>query len=369
MLKRLYVDNFKCLVNFEIKLDRLNLFLGENGTGKTTVFDVIYHLRQFITGNERVMSVFPVSALTRWQNNPVQRFELDLDVGGDPYSYLLEVEHDEERRRMRVRQEKLLMNGKPLFDFQMGMAQLYHDDFVKGPKYPFDWFQSGIGCLLPRDDNKRLTRFKSEVARFVVASVNPMAMSAESKQEERDLSRNMDNFVSWYRYLSQERQGSLGEIYKNLKEVLPGFDSFSIREAGEDVRVMKVLLESGGGNGKRLLYDFLELSEGQRVLIVLYSLLHGFESEGVYLFLDEPDNYVALREIQPWLTALADSCGRGTAQGVLISHHPEVIDYLAIDSGKWFERDSNGPARVSDSPKGMAEGLKPSENVARGWNT
>jgi predicted ATPase len=37
MLKRIYVDNFRCLVNFELKLDRVNLLLGRNGTGKTTV--------------------------------------------------------------------------------------------------------------------------------------------------------------------------------------------------------------------------------------------------------------------------------------------------------------------------------------------
>jgi len=44
MLKRLYVDNFRCLVNFELRLDRVNLLLGENGTGKTSVFDVLYRL-------------------------------------------------------------------------------------------------------------------------------------------------------------------------------------------------------------------------------------------------------------------------------------------------------------------------------------
>jgi predicted ATPase len=39
------VDDFRCLVNFELKFDRVNLLLGENGTGKTTEFEVLHRLQ------------------------------------------------------------------------------------------------------------------------------------------------------------------------------------------------------------------------------------------------------------------------------------------------------------------------------------
>ena len=45
MLKRLYVDNYKCLVNFEFQPPQHALILGKNGTGKSAVFDVIASLR------------------------------------------------------------------------------------------------------------------------------------------------------------------------------------------------------------------------------------------------------------------------------------------------------------------------------------
>ena len=41
MLKKIYIDNFKCLVNFELAFDSINLFLGPNGAGKSAVFDVL----------------------------------------------------------------------------------------------------------------------------------------------------------------------------------------------------------------------------------------------------------------------------------------------------------------------------------------
>jgi len=124
MLKRIYVDNFRCLVNFELKFDRANLLLGENGTGKTAVFEVLYRLQQFMAGNAKVLVVFPNTDLTRWQTSCVQRFELDLEVQDCVYNYSLLIEHDEDRRKARIKSETLLLNGNKLFDFQEGQAQL-----------------------------------------------------------------------------------------------------------------------------------------------------------------------------------------------------------------------------------------------------
>src|ERR1035438_8231016 len=50
-------------------------------------------------------------------------------------------------------------------------------------------------------------------------------------------------------------------------------------------------------------FRFNELSEGQRCLICLYAILHFVLAKGHTAILDEPDNFVSLREIQPWLMA------------------------------------------------------------------
>jgi predicted ATPase len=366
MLKRLYTDNFRCLVNFDLRLDRVNLLLGENGTGKTTVFDVLYCLQQFLAGNAKVLDVFPSSDLTRWQTNAVQRFELDLEAGTDAYNYVLVIEYDEDRRRAKVKSETLMLDGKKLCDFQEGKAQLYHDDFTPGPQYPFNWAFSVVGLLEPRPDNKKLTRFRNEMQKIIIVGLQPAMMTSESREEAATLSRHAENFVSWYRYLTQEHAQAVLAIFPELKRVMPGFSACNLKEAGE-ARVMKVLFERPDGSGRPIPYDFKELSDGQRMLIALYSLLFGLKDEGISLFLDEPDNFVALREVQPWLMALTDFAGEGIEQAVLISHHPEIINYLAASSGRWFERESNVPARVSDKPKAVVEGLTMAETVARGW--
>jgi ATPase subunit of ABC transporter with duplicated ATPase domains len=203
--------------------------------------------------------------------------------------------------------------------------------------------------------------------KLIIASPHPMRMDSESREDECNLSRHMENFVSWYWFHSNANQGSVFALFQELKQVIPGFDSFSLKDAGE-AKVLKVLLDHPDVNKRPMPFDFSELSDGQRVLVALYALLFLLKDEGVSLFLDEPDNFVALRELQPWLTALTDACGDGLEQSVLISHHPEIIDHLALRSGRWFERDHNGPVRVSDQPTAQVEGLRVSESVARGWN-
>jgi predicted ATPase len=369
MLKRLYVDNFRCLVKFELRLDRMNLLLGDNGTGKTSVFDVLYRLQQFLEGNAKVLSVFPSADLSCLQTSDVQRFELDVAVGSDAYNYGLIIQYDEDRRRAKVKRETLVLGGRPLFDFEEGMVQFYHDDSTPAPsKYPFDWTQSGLAVIQPRPDNKKLTRFRNEVRRIIVACLNPhpALMGSETREEAPALSRYGENFVSWYRFVTQERTQLVPPLFSALSSALPGFSGCSLKEAGE-ARLMKVLFERPDGSGRTIPYGFNQLSDGQRMLIVLYSLLFGLRGEGVSLFLDEPDNFLALREIQPWLTALSDSVGEGIEQAVLISHHPEVINYLAAASGRWFEREADGSTGVSDKPKATVEGLTMAEIVARGW--
>lgn len=67
MLKRIYIDNFSCLVNFELNINGINLFLGANGSGKSTVFEVLQKIQAFVSGDSKVGEIFKYGDSTRWQ--------------------------------------------------------------------------------------------------------------------------------------------------------------------------------------------------------------------------------------------------------------------------------------------------------------
>ena len=367
MITRFYADNFRCLINFELKLDEANVFLGPNGSGKTSVLNVLSGIQKLLVRGAKIDEAFSARDLSLAQARNEQRFELDVELDGHVYRYVLGIEHDRERRRMRIGEEVLEQDGKPLFAFRNGTAQLYHDDFNSGPSYPFDWSQSGVGVLNERHDNRKLTRFKKEIASFVIASPCPPLFEPETRAEDEFFEPLMQNFVGWYRHAAQENMGSIAKLFTVLGEALPGFDSLNLTESGENSRALKVVFSESAENRPPIRYGFDQLSDGQRSLVALYCLLFLSTSRRTSLFLDEPDNYLALREVQPWLAEVVDRCGDTLEQAVLVSHHPVTIDYMAGAKGRWFYRDKDGPARVSSQPERTADGLSLSETVARGW--
>ncbi|MDE0037356.1 MAG: AAA family ATPase [Gammaproteobacteria bacterium] len=365
MLKRLYADNFRCLENFEIRFGESNLLLGRNGTGKTSVFDVLRKIQDLVVRGLKVDQVFPAYDLSANHLRNEQRFEIDTQSEDDSYSYVLVIEHTVARDKMKVLHEALKHNEHPVFEFNDGDARLYRDDYTEGPLVPFDWGQSGVGFLNERSDNQKLTRFKKDAANFVIASPCPPIMATETRTEDEYLDPLMRNFVGWYRRAAQENMGSIGRLFNALQDVLPGFESVNLTEAGENSRALKVVLSTPSGT--RANHSFDQLSDGQRVLIALYSLLHLSSGRRVSMFLDEPDNYLTLSEVQPWLAEAVQSCGDSIDQLVVASHHPHTIDYMAGASGLWFSREETGPARVSERPANTVDGLSISETVARGW--
>lgn len=367
MVTRLYIDNFRCLVNFDLKLDETNILLGSNGSGKTSVLDALRRIQDLVARGRRIEEAFPTDDLSLTQDRDLQRIELDLEIDGCSYHYALHVRHDRRRRRMRIAEESLNHDEKPIFSMEDGTAQLYHDDYNPGPAYPFDWSRSGVGALNERHDNRKLTRFRHAVANFVIASPCPPLFEAETRSEDEFLDPLMQNFVGWYRHAAQENMGALPDLFKVLGETLPGFDSISLTESGENARALKVAFRRAANEDRVDRFGFSQLSDGQRALVALYCLVFLSVNRRTYLFLDEPDNYLALREVQPWLAAVAEHCGDTLEQAVVVSHHPVTIDYMAGAKGRWFYRDGNGPVRVSGEPERTVEGLSLSETVARGW--
>ena len=370
MFKRIYIDNYKCLVNFDLRLQDLTLLLGQNGTGKTSVLDVVYALRRLLEGSARVTDrdVFPPSSLTRWQKRDVQSFRLDVELEGDVFGYRLDVEHDRLGRRARIIRETLSKSGGLLFSFAEGDVQLYRDDHTEGPTFKSDWRESALARVAPVEHNVALTRFLDFMRGVLVCRIDPPALASEAAGEDPILARDARNFVDWYRHVLQERPHLYQEYVEVLGGALGGLRSLDLGKAGVDTRALTAVF---GDADEAHEYGFRELSEGQRALVVLYAITC-LAMEGTALFIDEPVNYVGLREIQPWLISLADACGDSLPQAVLCSHHPEVIDYLGGERGVLLWRDGLSPTRLESVAEALESTnrdtpLRLSQLMARGW--
>ena len=367
MLKRVYVDNYRCFVNFEMRLAQQQLIVGVNGTGKSTLLDVLRALKDLSTGDTGPDVLFPESSRTRWQTLGQQSFELDVELAGELYQFKLQLDSQGTPARTRIRHEVVLCAGQPVFEFQDGEVHLFNDSYQRKVNYPFDWFRSALATVQSRPENKKLMRFKEWLSNLHCLQLDPLRMSGTTDSEQSRPLSDLSNFASWYRHLTQERVDSAAALQSSLANIIPGFESLDLRSVGGVVR--NLVAKFGSANGSRTGYTvgFDELSEGQRVLICLYAILEFLVTDSVCLFLDEPENFIALPEIQPWLMELRDRIDDRGGQVTLISHHPEMIDYLAPELGFIFERVGDGPARVRKFDSGDTNSLTVSERFARGW--
>jgi len=190
-------------------------------------------------------------------------------------------------------------------------------------------------------------------------------MSARSERESRELAKDLSNFADWYRHLRLESGSAIFEAVTSLRDAIPGLDALDAKEAGLDVRVLQATMRSP--SGEKGDSPFSDLSEGQRCLIALYVLLYCAVEQDRTLLIDEPDNFIALAEIQPWLLKLLDRVDEKNAQVILVSHHPELLNQLADQGGILLDRLNGGETRVLPFAPPDDSGLTASEIIARGW--
>jgi hypothetical protein len=369
MLTRIYVDNFRCLVNFECHLGAQQLILGGNGAGKSTLFDVLGLLRDYCVRGEPPDGRFMGRTRTRWLGVRTQTFELDVSGNGGTYRLRLELDSWGSPQRPRVLKEEVTYSGSPIFRFESGEVHLFNDRSEGKVKYPFDWHRSALATVTERKDNTKLSWFKRWLGSALVVSPDPRRMSGIAAQEVRSPDQYLANFADWYRHLRQETDDF--EYIKDLREVISGFVTMRLEDAGERRREIKVkMADSANGTGETEDPEYLlgELSEGQRVLIGLYAVLHfGLKPETTVCF-DEPDNFIALGELLPWLTKVLDRTQEDEpAQALIASHHPELLNRMAFAEGLLLERPDGRLVRARRFDDPSQTGLSAAELMVRGW--
>ena len=362
MLKRLYIDNIRSFSNFTLEPERVAVLVGPNGGGKSSVFRVLAALQEFLVAGQEATQVFGGSR-TRWDERLDQKVELEaVGDNGVQFVYELATVHSPDGRHVSVQNEQLRADGKVIYRLTGGEVQLFGDKPSVKPStaFPFVSTRSFIPLLEDRPDNQLIMSFRRWLLGVWLFAIRPQGLSATSDKEEASLVLDGTNFVSWYRVLSQEQPQVREQLLADLAPVISGLSE--IRFAGGAGSSRKILtLECRLSSGAPLYSLTLgELSDGQRALLVLYTIKHMIARRASLLVFDEPDNFLAYSEIQPWLSGIRESVLGGAATLLVISHHPEVIDYLAPDQVLKLWRE-DGPTRVEEPKLDRSTGILASE--------
>lgn len=367
MITRLYANNFRCLVAFDTQFDSFGVLCGPNGAGKSSVFDALDLIRNLATGvaylGIKGEPNVPTLELTNWLDSTVQEFELGITSAGHSFEYLLHIEQVAHYEKPRIVRERASCDGRSLFERDLrGVRFLKAGDAQTG--FPLDWRQAALASIQPAGDRREITALQDALSRLLILRPDPHTMERESEAESKRPDRYLGNLSSWYRSLSLNQEWT-DSLRDSLREVWPDFKSFRLENVGLDAKALQLRFEGSDDTKSGVLF-FDQLSDGEKQLVGLYMVRAALASEAVQtILIDEPDNYVGLAELQPWVLSIRELLDE-SHQAIVISHHPEVLSNADENFGRYLWRDNHtSPTRIG--PLKFPSGLTAGEAIARGW--
>lgn len=367
MITRLCANNFRSLVDFTAQFDSFAVLCGPNGAGKSAVFDAIRLIRTLALGDGYLgaegESDVPRLEFTRWLESTVQEFELSLTSKGRAFEYLLHLELAADDTRPRIIREQARCDQRLLLERDLEGVRFHNRD-GKQASFPLDWRQTALASIQPSATCREIELLQQAIANVFVIRPSPRTMERESKAESKYPDLSLSNLISWYCHLSREPAWS-ESLHDSLREVWPDFESFHLIDVGLHAKTLQLQFERFDERNGRSLF-FGQLSDGEKALIGLYMIRAALAADVAQtVLIDEPDNYVGLPELQPWILSLLELLDEDH-QAIVISHHPEILNSAGEQFGRYLWRENHvSPTRIG--PLAAPSGLSAGEAITRGW--
>ena len=324
MINRLYVNNFRCLENFELALsDRpTTLLIGKNGAGKSTVSFALAVFQSIARGTNRVGSLVKLSDFWRGQFNVPIRFEIEALIDSKVYDYRLAFELPEGLKELRVLEENLTVAGVAIYSRKGAQVELARTEKDSSAKFLVDWHLVALPIIQEQSVTDPLYILKNWLDRMLLLAPIPIQMTGDSEGETLTPNREVNNFGAWFSGLLAHSPASYAMIDTYLKKAIPDFKDIKNPIRGTDFRSLTVQFQQ---EQALLSLPFAALSDGEKCFFICALVLAANESYGpLFCFWDEPDNYIAISEVGYFVSALR-RLARNGSQLLVTSHNDEAI--------------------------------------------
>jgi predicted ATPase len=347
VIQRLYVHNFRCLENFELRLAEHSsaLLIGANGTGKSSVAFALSVLQKIARGTNRISDLLRPTDLTRGNAAVPMRFEIEVKLSGDLYTYRIALELPARFKEMRVLEEILEVNGSPIYTRRLADVRLMGSEDDSTAAFRLDWHVLALPIVqyqIPRDP---LSVFKRWLASLMVLRPVPLLIGGDSTDETLYPEETVANFAAWFSGILSTAPAGYGRIESFLRQTMPDLSDIKNPVVAANARSLSVTFATQTGTFS---LPFAELSDGEKCLIICSTVLAAAKvHEPLCCFWDEPDNYLALSEVSHFVLALRRTFQAHGGQLIATSHNPETIRSFSDETTFVFERRSRlEPATV-----------------------
>lgn len=329
MLQRLYVHNFRCLENFELRTGEITsaLLIGRNGSGKSTIKSALEVLQRIGRGINRVGELVLPKDFARGRSDVPMRFEIEVTLEGAQYQYQLALEFPSAFQELRVLEEQVIVSGKTLYSRKAANVTLQ-----KNAHFFLDWHLIALPVIQVQSESDPLHIFRTWLSRTIILSPIPSLMNGNSSRATLEPNRDGSNLGEWLSGLLGRYPAAYTEVDNYLRAVMPDIVEITNDPTGKDTRSMNVYFSK---ESAKLTVNFDDLSDGEKCMFLCAVVLAANKAYGpLFCFWDEPDNYLSLPEVGHFIQSLRRAF-QNSGQIIVTSHNEEAIRKFS-DENTWL---------------------------------
>jgi len=192
------------------------LLIGKNGSGKTTVGLALEILQRIARGWNRVGELVKPKDLSRGRTDVPMRFEIEVKLEAKVYGYGIAFELPAGFKELRVLEEKLTIDGKPVYTREGAQVHLAKTGSVKDAQFRIDWYLVALPIIQQQSDV-----FKQWLARMLILRPMPGLIVGDSEQETLQPSPSVTDFGAWFSGLLAYAPSAYTKIDEYLKQLMP----------------------------------------------------------------------------------------------------------------------------------------------------
>ena len=326
MLKRVSIQNFKSLKDVTLDLQKVNLLIGPNNSGKTNFLKAL----EFI-GPERKSKKYSINEIA-FAKKSYNKITINLAWPSENEEFNFKV-------------IKFAFDGGELIDTRGHSQNSQPDEVILGHYLKFP---------ISLSDLEKIKIYKPDP--------NKLDKPAPVGRGDESVVADASNLIAFFDRIRDEYPSAFAQIKSDLAKCIPEFTEINFQNVESTPELIKQFGDKtfkriGLTNGKqKTIYWADELSEGTLYFIALLCIINQ-PNPPKLLLLEEPEKGIhprRIREVMDFIFRLAEE---RDVQIILTSHNEHVLDDFATrpEAVFVFDKDEEGATYVRNLQKDIIE--------------
>jgi predicted ATPase len=340
VIQRLYVNNFRCLENFDLSIagQASTLLVGKNGAGKTTVSSALKVLQKIARGTNRVRELVLPQDFSRGQTDIPMRFEIEVKLIGNIFHYVVAFELPKGFKELRIFQERLSVDGSEIYSREIEKVSVITAGKGKQSTFMIDWHLVALPLVQEGSAVDPLAIFRKWLSQVLILRPLPSLITGDASGETLQPNDEVTNLGTWFTGVMALSPSAYTKMDSYLRQIMPDLQDIRNITTGSDSKSLMMHFSSEQGRAE---LPFKYLSDGEKCYMICALVLAAHSAYGpLFCFWDEPDNHLALSEVGHFILTLRKAFKDG-GQFIATSHNPEAIRRFSEENTLLLDRRSH----------------------------